>query len=282
MKVKNTVNVWVTNAVYSCHLKWLKDTWRWTSLHLEIHPLLSPAFVQTHTPPRPIKRLHCFPGVNLGFTANFNVNQKMQVKHFKTNESLISHRRHTNIPGCKSSRLGIVIFFCYFPEFTDCIFCVGEISSILPWRGNLTIAAFQFPLASCEANHTEEEKSTITKSACSPQHAYTIQMYSVKQPFKEADKAARPAAEGIFSLGFCPRLSITIMSSCDRERGLSGICCTFPLRAVSPPSSLHSTSCLSPYLKLLSVTFLFCLGGRCPRSSQHTDTHLTLRFCHVV
>lgn len=90
---------WLTdrkeNFVNTMSATSLKDAWRWTPSSSWTPPSAISGFcartqthihmrTHAHTPPRPIKRLHCFPGVNLGFISNFNANQEMQVKHFKS------------------------------------------------------------------------------------------------------------------------------------------------------------------------------------------------------
>ena len=97
-------------------------------------------------------------------------------------------------------------------------------------------------------------------------------MCSVKQPFEWLTERGLPLKG--FSLRFCLGLSITIMPSWDRERGLKESAVLFRCRhPLLTPSSCHSL-CFSPLVLLISLLFLWNLSPSWGvKKDLHTHTH---------
>lgn len=82
-----------------------------------------------------------------------------------------------------------------------------------------TVPSFHIYLTLCESHHAGEQRCIMAKSPYCPQPAHTKADAWCKAAFWEADRATRPAAEGVFSLGF---VSGFPSQSCPAKTGSGG------------------------------------------------------------
>lgn len=114
-----------------------------------------------------------------------------------------------------------------------------------------TVRSFHIHLTLCEPHHAGEQRCIMAKSPYCPQPAHTKADAWCKAAFWEADRATRPTAEGVFSLGF---VSGFPSQSCPAETGSGG---WRNLLYFSTASSQQPPSVPSPVFSL--PFFLSCI-----------------------
>lgn len=138
---------------------------------------------------------------------------------------------------------------------TEC--CCGKALSCCPLRRYhlKQCQAFTIHLTLCERHHAWEQRCIMAKSPYCPHPAHTKADAWCKAAFWRADRATRPAAEGVFSSGF---VSGFPSQSCPAETGSGGwrnllyfsIAGTLP---ASLPPSLPQSFSSSPFLLPISL-----------------------------
>lgn len=128
-----------------------------------------------------------------------------------------------------------------------------------------TVLSFHIHLTLCEPHHAGEQRCIMAKSPYCPQPAHTKADAWCKAAFWEADRATRPAAEGVFSLGF---VSGFPSQSCPAETGSGGWrnLLYFSTAGSQQPPILPLfllPSSIYPFFSLSCIRFLNLISSTC-------------------